>query len=75
MKQVGKLQHWKCITPYADAGKSCTDSSQCQGDCQIPVTTQPGTAPITGTCQTDNNRFGCSATLVNGQLGRALCID
>lgn len=75
MKQVGKLQNWKCITPYKDAGKVCSDSSQCEGACQTNVTTQPGTGQVNGTCQADNNHFGCSATVVNGKLGRALCVD
>jgi hypothetical protein len=75
LKQVGKLQSWKCITPYKDAGKACTDSSQCEGECQTSVTTQPSTAPVTGACQADNSHFGCSATVEKGQLGRALCVD
>lgn len=75
MKQVGKLQSWKCITPYKDAGKACTDSSQCEGDCQTSVTTQTDTTPISGTCQVDNSHFGCSATVEKGKLGRAICVD
>lgn len=75
MTQVGKLQTWKCVTPYKDAGKACTDSSQCEGDCQTSVTTQTGSAPISGTCQANNSHFGCSATVEKGQLGRAICVD
>ncbi|MGY2374467.1 hypothetical protein ACW9IB_08160 [Pseudomonas sp. SDO524_S393] len=75
MRQVGKLQSWQCITPYKDAGKACTDSSQCEGECQTSVTTQSGKGPVTGACQADNGHFGCSATVEKGQLGRAICID
>lgn len=75
MTQVGKLQTWKCITPYKDAGKACTDSSQCEGECRTSVNTQPGKGPVTGACQADNGHFGCSATVEKGQLGRALCVD
>lgn len=75
MKQVGNLQSWKCITPYKDAGKACTDSSQCEGECRTSVTTQPGNGPVTGACQADNGHFGCSATVEKGQLGRAICVD
>ncbi|MBX7276355.1 hypothetical protein K2E96_21290 [Pseudomonas sp. ERGC3:05] len=75
MKQVGKLQRWTCITPYKDAGKACTDSSQCDGECQTSVTTHAGNGPVTGACQVDNSHFGCSATVEKGQLGRAICVD
>lgn len=75
MKQVGKLQSWKCITPYKDAGKACTDSSQCEGDCQTSVTTQTTNGPVSGMCQADNSRFGCTATVEKGKLGRTLCVD
>ncbi|MCD7039544.1 hypothetical protein LRQ11_21110 [Pseudomonas sp. MAFF 311095] len=75
MKQVGKLQSWKCITPYKDAGKACTDSSQCEGECRTSVTTSSENRPVTGACQADNGRFGCSATVEKGQLGRAMCVD
>ncbi|MGE1157003.1 hypothetical protein [Pseudomonas kitaguniensis] len=75
MKQVGRLQSWKCITPYKDAGKACTDSSQCQGECQTSVNTQSGNGPVTGACQVDNSHFGCSARVEKGTLGRAICVD
>ena len=55
---------YSCVVPYPDAGKSCTDSSQCAGECIIelvircekngdctdPVVPEPGTA-VTGVCK------------------------
>lgn len=38
-----------CNMPTNDAGKSCTDSSQCQSFCQAPTGTKRGT-PATGAC-------------------------
>lgn len=75
MQQVGKLQSWQCITPYKDAGKACTDSSQCEGECRTSATTQSVNGPVTGACQADNSHFGCSATVEKGKLGRTLCVD
>jgi hypothetical protein len=35
IQPVGKAQIPVCVTPYADAGKACTDKSQCQGACVL----------------------------------------
>mgnify|MGYP003586725036 CR=1 FL=1 len=35
MRQVGRAQTWQCVVKYADAGKRCTDASQCEGQCEI----------------------------------------
>lgn len=42
-----------CALPYADAGKECTSSDQCEGDC---VTHKLSDLGIKGTCQI--NTFG-----------------
>lgn len=59
-----RKQSYSCVTLYKDAGKSCTDSSQCEGGCAIelvmkcdsagncvePEVPEPG-APVTGVCK------------------------
>ena len=64
-----------CVKPYADAGKICTDSVQCQGRCII-VTDFPAEGEmVEGSCQTDNALFGCYAEIRDGHATDALCID
>ena len=76
MKQVGRMQSWQCVIAYADAGKRCTDSAQCQGDCRVEGATgvQPGAATA-GVCQATSDRFGCNAVVRDGKAGPTLCID
>ncbi len=76
MRQVGRMQTWQCVVKYADAGKRCTDASQCEGDCEIAGNSSvaPG-ARATGVCQADSNRFGCRTTIKDGKAEATLCID
>jgi len=76
MQQVGRMQSWQCVVKYADAGKRCTDASQCEGQCEIAGNSgiAAGTA-ATGVCQADSNRFGCRTTVEKGKAGNTLCID
>lgn len=76
MQQVGRAQTWQCVVKYADAGRRCTDASQCEGQCEIAGNSgiAPGTATA-GVCQADSNRFGCRTTVENGKAGNTLCID
>ncbi len=76
MRQVGRLQSWQCVINYADAGKVCSSSSQCQGSCLAGEATDrtPG-ATITGVCQATSSRFGCNTPVENGKAGPTLCID
>ena len=76
MQQVGRAQTWQCVVNYADAGKRCTDASQCEGQCEIAGNSgiAAGTA-ATGVCQADSNRFGCRTTVKDGKAEATLCID
>ena len=76
MRQVGRMQTWQCVVKYADAGKRCTDASQCEGDCEIAGNSgiAPGAAAV-GQCQADSNRFGCRTTVKDGKAHGTLCID
>jgi len=76
MQQVGRMQSWQCVVKYADAGKRCTDASQCEGQCEIAGNSgiAPGTATA-GVCQADSNRFGCRTTVKDGKAEATLCID
>jgi putative hemolysin len=74
LRPVGRMQIPRCIVPYADAGKTCTDNADCSGDCLATSIVPTGTA-TTGTCQRDSDRFGCRQEVVGGKGQAALCID
>jgi len=37
VEKVGMLQSLSCVHYYSDVGKSCSDGSQCKGDCVVEV--------------------------------------
>lgn len=77
MQRVGRMQTMQCVVRYADAGKRCTDSDQCAGECRTAdVAARPAEgAATTGICQADSNRFGCFTRVENGKAEATLCID
>ncbi|MET3666316.1 hypothetical protein [Caulobacter sp. 1776] len=74
IQPVGKAQIPTCVTPYADAGKACTDKSQCQGACVLEGNLEPQ-GDVSGTCQKTDRQFGCYAKVVNGKATAAICVD
>ena len=75
IRRVGRLQSEQCILKYADAGKPCTDSDQCAGDCRIEGNSGLNPSTVTGQCQADSGRFGCHTPVEDGKAGATLCID
>lgn len=90
MRRVGLLGSWQCIVRHADAGKPCTDSDQCQGQCRAeidlppppadgaptpPTRTAPPPSPTAGVCQADSNDFGCYAVIEDGRAQPMICVD
>lgn len=74
----GRLGTPMCVHPYSDAGKSCSDKSDCQGRCLA----DPGADGLpklgeaaTGRCQADDKLFGCYAELRDGKARAAICVD
>lgn len=64
-----------CLRTAPDAGKSCTDSSQCSHHCNAA----PGTSPAPGTatsgqCQADNNYKGCHIEIRKGIAQPRYCV-
>ncbi len=60
----GLLQLEMCFPHYADAGKACTASTQCQGMCDAQ----------TRQC-TETFRFGCQSYLNDVGETAAICVD
>jgi hypothetical protein len=78
VRQDGMMGLYSCITPYADAGKVCRDSSDCLGRCKTSddVTNYDG-APGTqvGKCEINDSPFGCYGVVERGTAGGMLCVD
>ena len=68
------MQKPACVLTYKDAGKACTDSSQCQGSCIVDGTA-PADQPVTGVCKATSDPCGCMQFVENGKAGYPLCAD
>ncbi len=64
----GRLQMAMCDLPASDAGKPCTDSSQCQGLCLVSDTSSMGA------CSPRTVNFGCYDIMADG-VKMTICID
>jgi len=76
MRPAGRMQTMRCAIPYADAGKTCDDKSDCEGQClaeNAVAETPPG--GITGKCQADNLLFGCLSAINGGRVTSTICVD
>lgn len=71
----GRLQAELCVQPFADAGRSCTDNSQCAGACVTETMEAAAGETVTGQCQADDRPFGCFAEVEQGRPVRGICID
>lgn len=77
--EATKGNHWRpqgmaqipaCITTYSDAGKSCSASEQCQGDCIITNPKKPAV------CATTSSPFGCRVTIEDYAKNKGImCMD
>lgn len=64
-----------CLRTAPDAGKSCTDSSQCAHHCNAVPDTQPlPGSPVSGQCQADNNYSGCHIEISKGIAKPRYCV-
>ena len=63
-----------CVVPFSDAGKTCSDSSECMGTCRGDGSATPG-QPATGKCQANTDPCGCFQTVEKGVAQHMLCAD
>jgi hypothetical protein len=88
VRPVCRSRQDQCVTPYVDAGKSCSSSSQCKGKCIVDLTVHcdalgnctsrnpPETgARILGTCQVDNDPCGAFILVENGVAQAPVHVD
>ena len=64
-----------CVETFSDAGKTCTDKKDCQGQCRYSGPSLPIGTTVVGQCQRTTDPCGCFATVANGKLEGALCVD
>ncbi|MEB1530215.1 hypothetical protein [Xanthomonas sp. WHRI 7945] len=75
LQPLGRRGLLKCVVPFADAGKTCSDSGQCRGDC-LAVTPVPTGSAAQGVCQRDiSENFGCRQQVQGGVGASQICID
>lgn len=76
-RRVCLMGSWSCVMPYADAGKSCTDKKQCQGQCRYEGEGEmpPAGTAVTGVCQRTSDPCGCFGIVADGKLQSMLCVD
>lgn len=79
-RQVCVAQEYRCVLPYRDGGKACSDSSECEGECLVDVTTKctgigncvapeipkPG-EQVMGMCQLDDDPCGSFVIVRDGR--------
>ena len=76
IRRVGMRGNLMCVKTYRDAGKQCTDSSQCLGGCYLAhVTPSPG-KKAKGVCRRDDSPYGCFIEIHNGEAQQGgICAD
>ena len=74
-RRSGLAGFWLCVVPYADAGKPCSDTSDCQGGCMTGPNQTPVRGQAPGVCAASNSQFGCYSRVENGVVGPGLCVD
>jgi hypothetical protein len=60
---------------YSDAGKKCSEKTDCQGLCTYKGPALPLGESVTGTCQVDNQPCGYRFWVEKGKLSGDLCAD
>lgn len=73
--QICLMGDWACVRRLPDAGKPCTDKAQCSGQCRFEGGTPPKDATAVGACQRTTNPCGCHASVIEGKVQPALCVD
>jgi hypothetical protein len=75
IKSVCMLGMPACVHTHNDAGKECSSSAECQGDCRVEgVFLDSGTKAI-GSCSVDSDPCGCFQLIESGVAEFALCVD
>ncbi|WP_084398778.1 hypothetical protein [Henriciella aquimarina] len=75
VRPAGRMGFEHCIQSFADAGASCSDTSECTGKCLVNgEVVEAGTA-ITGQCAKNDDPFGCYQEVEDGTARPGICVD
>ncbi len=77
IQQAGRLGWQHCVQSFTDAGKACSGSEDCRGECRLAGdagSVAPGT-PVQGICQANDAPFGCYTSVEGGKAGMSICVD
>ena len=74
-RPVCRMQKPACVITFKDAGKSCSDSSECSGRCTVQSGSVQAGKETRGTCTANSDPCGCFQLVVNGKADYALCAD
>lgn len=75
IRPVCLSQTLQCVIPYPDAGRPCTDRSQCKGECRAVSPRSGQGARAKGVCQANNDPCGCRTLIIKGRIGPSTCAD
>jgi len=75
IRGVGMFGTPACVKPFQDAGRACSDKSDCLGLCKAPEDSSIGTRS-SGTCQRDTHDiYGCYNKIERGVVVGGICLD
>ncbi|QLE85708.1 hypothetical protein FLM48_11895 [Shewanella sp. Scap07] len=75
IQSVCKFGMPSCVVKYMDAGKTCSDNSECAGECRIEDEFVEVGTRTTGFCSVDSDPCGCFQLITNGKAEHAVCAD
>lgn len=75
VRQEGMLGMYRCVKPFADAGKECSGKADCEGQCRFDGDPPTDGSPVTGVCQRDDSPFGCYSEVEDGKVTGGICVD
>ncbi len=74
-RPICRMQTLACVTTFEDAGKVCTDGSDCKsGRCLADGITDAG-IETSGTCAANDDPCGCFTAIEDGKTLPGLCAD
>lgn len=74
VKAQGMFGFGSCVTPYPDAGRTCSAKQDCAGRCLAASQAAPGTSAV-GYCQPTDAWEGCYSDVERGVVSETLCRD
>jgi|GEM_PF-2603030 hypothetical protein len=74
-QRIGKAGFPACVHQSRDAGKACSDASECQFGCDAGMQKPASSGPVTGKCAANDDHFGCHAWVEHGRIKESVCAD